>query len=73
MRVRVDLTPLTYDKLVAKAIEERRPVDWQAEVLIESGLGMRHQRVPPPRAWARTVEGDAAATADQCEHRDARA
>jgi hypothetical protein len=46
-RLRIDLKPEAYEALAAKAIEERRPVDWQAEVLIESGLGLRdrpHQR-----------------------------
>jgi hypothetical protein len=45
-RVRIDLKPEAYEALAARAIEERRPIDWQAEVLIESGLGLRDQRKP---------------------------
>jgi hypothetical protein len=43
-RVRLDLKPQTYEALAARAVEERRPIDWQAEVLIESGLGLRVSR-----------------------------
>jgi hypothetical protein len=43
-RVRLDLKQQTYEALAARAIEEQRPIDWQAEVLIEWGLGLRNSR-----------------------------
>jgi hypothetical protein len=46
-RVRIDLRKEAYDALAARAIAERRPVDWQAEVLIESGLGLRDRPTTP--------------------------
>ncbi len=40
-RVRLDLTDEAFQLLTRLAVQERRPIDWQAEVLIESGLGIR--------------------------------
>jgi hypothetical protein len=36
--VRLDLTQKTYEALAERAVRERRPVPWQAEVLIEAAL-----------------------------------
>lgn len=60
-RVRLDLKPQTYEALAARAIEERRPIDWQAEVLIESGLGLRDRDTPQ----AQVEQGKRATLADQ--------
>jgi hypothetical protein len=43
-RVRLDLTPQAYEALATRAVEERRPIPSQAEVLIERGLGLRDSR-----------------------------
>ena len=40
-KIRLDLPPETFEALTKRAVTERRPIDWQAEVLIESGLGLR--------------------------------
>ena len=42
-QVKVDLTNQAYERLVEAALTERRPVDWQAEVLI-----MRALKLPFP-------------------------
>jgi hypothetical protein len=60
-RVRLDLKPQTYEALAARAIEERRPIDWQAEVLIESSLGLRDRDTPQ----AQVEQGERATLADQ--------
>jgi hypothetical protein len=60
-RVRLDLKPQTYEALAARAVEERRPIDWQAEVLIESSLGLRHprgSRRAPAKSNAPTLSTD---------------
>jgi hypothetical protein len=40
-KVRLELTDETFDRLMRAAVSERRPVDWQAEVLLERALGIR--------------------------------
>lgn len=61
-RVRLDLKPQTYEALAARAVEERRPIDWQAEVLIESGLGLRAsqttRRTPAKRDDPHSLTGE---------------
>jgi hypothetical protein len=39
-RIRVDLDQETYAALMLKADEERRPLQWEAEVLIRQALGL---------------------------------
>lgn len=38
-RLRLELDTDTYTRLVDRAVEERRPVAWQAEVLLRQVLG----------------------------------
>jgi hypothetical protein len=39
-RIRLDLDPETFSALMDRALRERRPVDWQAEVIIRQALGL---------------------------------
>jgi hypothetical protein len=70
-KVRLELKQETFDKLLTVAVADRRPVDWQAEVLLELALGIRPAGEPPaesatqddaPRIKART-EGSASVVA----------
>ena len=46
-RVRLDLDSDTYQRLLKSALAERRPVSWQAEVLLRSELlRSEHQLTP---------------------------
>jgi hypothetical protein len=38
-RVRLDLDPRTFSRLVETAVAEQRPADWQAEVILRRALG----------------------------------
>jgi hypothetical protein len=38
-RVRLDLDPTTFGRLVETAVAEQRPADWQAEVILRRALG----------------------------------
>jgi hypothetical protein len=38
--VRLDLDTDTFTRLVEAAVAERRPVDWQAEVILRRALGL---------------------------------
>ena len=42
-RLRLELDPDTYGKLVERAVEERRPVVWQAEVILRDALSVSAQ------------------------------
>ena len=47
-RVRLELDQKTYDALVGAAVRERRPIPWQAEVIIRRALGTQpDDRMPP--------------------------
>jgi hypothetical protein len=39
-RIRIDLDEETYSALMQRAHEERRPLQWEAEVLIRQALGL---------------------------------
>ena len=43
-RVRLDLTVVAFQSLTQAAVRERRPIDWQTEVPIEAGTGIRTRR-----------------------------
>lgn len=47
-KVRVELDTETYQQLVAQAVSERRPVVFQAEILIRRGLGLPLQHLEKP-------------------------
>jgi len=38
-RVRLELDPETYGQLMRAAVAEKRPADWQAEVILRRALG----------------------------------
>ena len=38
-RIKLDLDPDTYQRLVERAVDERRPIVWQAEVELQRALG----------------------------------
>ena len=38
-RVRLELDPETYGQLMRSAVAEKRPADWQAEVILRRALG----------------------------------
>jgi len=38
-RVRLDLDPMTFGRLIESAVAEQRPADWQAEVILRRALG----------------------------------
>jgi hypothetical protein len=40
MKLRLDLDGETFDRLMEVAAQERRPLDWQAEVLLRQALGL---------------------------------
>lgn len=40
MRVKLDLDEETTDRLIEIAVAEKRPVPWQAEVLLRKALGL---------------------------------
>jgi hypothetical protein len=39
-KVRLDLDRETFQALTDRALRERRPVDWQAEVILRKALGL---------------------------------
>ena len=39
-RIKLELSPAAYQRLVEEALRERRPVDWQAEVMLTRALGL---------------------------------
>lgn len=44
MRLKLEIDSETAERLVASAGAERRPVDWQAEVLLRRALGLPFPR-----------------------------
>lgn len=44
MRVKIDLDREMSRRLVRAAVEERRPIDWQAEVILRRALGLPFPR-----------------------------
>jgi hypothetical protein len=52
MRLRLDLDDDATQRLVAEAALERRPVSWQAEVLLRRALGLpdRAEVLPAPES-----------------------
>jgi hypothetical protein len=38
-RVKLELDPQTFGRLVESAVSEQRPADWQAEVILRRALG----------------------------------
>ena len=44
--IRIDLDQETYSALMHKADEERRPLQWQAEVLLRRALGLQFPYPP---------------------------
>ena len=66
-RVRLDLDSQTFGRLVETAVNEQRPADWQAEVILRRALGTWEEgrtgydapttsRSPQPRTDTREVE-----------------
>lgn len=47
MRLKIELDSETAQRLIEQAVEERRPVHWQAEVMLRRALGFPH---PPAEA-----------------------
>jgi hypothetical protein len=43
--IKVSLVQETYERLTAQAIKERRPVPWQAEVIIRDALLTPEERI----------------------------
>ena len=39
-RLRLDVDQETYERLVERAVAERRPIDWQAEVTLRRAVGL---------------------------------
>jgi hypothetical protein len=54
MRVKIDLDTETADRLIKAAVAERRPIDWQAGVLLRRALGL-----PFPREGNAQLASDA--------------
>jgi hypothetical protein len=44
-RVRLELDPKTYGQLMRAAVAEKRPADWQAEVILRRALGTWEERL----------------------------
>jgi len=44
VQLRIDLDPSTYEALVERAGDERRPIPWQAEHMLKRTLGRRDRR-----------------------------
>lgn len=40
MRLRLDLDKETHDRLLEAALREKRPIHWQAEVIMRRALGL---------------------------------
>jgi hypothetical protein len=65
-RVRLELDPETYGRLMRSAVAERRAADWQAEVILRRALGTWDEprigyevptgQVPKPAPNERKVE-----------------
>ena len=66
-RVRLDLDPETFGRLIKTAVAEQRPADWQAEVILRRALGTWEEgrtgcdapvtsRTPQPLTDTREVE-----------------
>jgi hypothetical protein len=47
-RVRLELDPETFGRLVTCAVEEQRPADWMAEVILMRALGTWTEPKPDP-------------------------
>lgn len=47
MRIRLELDNETTERLIERAADERRPVSWQAEVMLRRALGLPF----PRREW----------------------
>ena len=41
MRLKLDLDEQTTEQLVKSAMAERRPIPWQAEILLQRALGLK--------------------------------
>ncbi len=54
-RLRIELDRETYSRLVSSALTEKRPVDWQAEVVIRRALGLPFPAVAPQPQQARDL------------------
>jgi hypothetical protein len=57
--LKLDLDPETLECLVERAVQERRPIIWQAEVLLRQALGLPFPYVSQisPKASERPEEG----------------
>jgi len=47
-RLRLDLDDITYERLLAQALDERRPVHWQAEHILARSLARRTRQPDQP-------------------------
>jgi hypothetical protein len=48
MRLKIELDGETTERLVRQAVIERRPVDWQAEIMLRRACGLPDPpRLPP--------------------------
>ncbi len=58
--LRIKLTAEEYDRLVAAAEAELRPLDWQAEIIIQRELGLRAPLLGAPcqHRWVADVQPD---------------
>jgi hypothetical protein len=57
-RVKLELDPETFGRLVESAVSEQRPADWQAEVILRRALGTWDE----PRIGLDVHAADASAT-----------
>jgi hypothetical protein len=61
-QLRIDVDPETYERLAAASVAERRPIPWQAEVILKRALAL-------PAECASAID-EQSNSADPCADRE---
>jgi hypothetical protein len=56
-QLKLDLDQETFERLVEVALQERRPVVWQAEVLLRQALGLPFPYLSSQQGWGGDPSG----------------
>jgi hypothetical protein len=57
MRLRLDLDAQLTDRLIREAVADRRPVPWQAEILLRRAVGLPDRSAAPPEPQVSPQDG----------------
>lgn len=63
-QIKLDLDTETFSRLVASALDERRPIPWQAEVILRRALGLPFPPILPMQEGAHGCDRKEAAHAN---------